>query len=277
MQAPFFERLLVVGLGLVGGSVALGAQKRGLAGEVRGVDPALEQAGPIPLMELAEGARWATAVVLAVPVEAMERVLRDLAPCLLPAAVVTDVASVKGPLAALAQEILPVPENWVGAHPMAGGDGTGFGHARPDLFAGAPCILALQGSESPSVVDRVERFWQCLGTFTVRRTPEEHDAIAAALSHTPHLIAFAYARGLPDDATTLSLAGPGLRDFIRIARSNPALWCEILLRNRERVAEEAAHFSANLTGMLDALARGDREALEQALRAGTSRTEELER
>jgi len=291
MQLPLFERLLVVGLGLIGGSVALGAQKRGLATEVRGVDPALEQqapqraqraagersqVGPIPLMELEAGARWASAVVLAVPIEAMEGVLRQLAPHLSREAVITDTASVKAPVAALAREVLAVPGNCVGAHPMAGGDGSGFAHARPDLFVGAPCILALAGTELPSVVDRTERFWQCLGTFTVRRTPEEHDAIAAALSHAPHLIAYAFARGLPD-AATLALAGPGLRDFIRIARSNPALWCEILFRNRERVADEASRFIANLEGMLDALARGDREELERMLRTGQSRTEKLER
>jgi prephenate dehydrogenase len=276
VDQPLFARLLVVGLGLVGGSVALGAHKRGLAAEVRGVDPALDRAGPIPLVALEEGARWASAVVLAVPIEAMEGVLRQLAPHLSREAVLTDTCSVKGPVAALARELLPAPAQCVAAHPMAGGDGTGFAHARPDLFLGAPCILALAGPELPSVVDRVERFWQCLGTFTVRRTPEEHDAITAALSHAPHLIAFAYAQGLPE-AATLALAGPGLRDFIRIARSNPSLWCEILLRNRECVAEEASRFLGNLKGMLDALTRGDREELERVLRAGQSRTEELER
>ena len=125
-------------------------------------------------------------------------------------------------------------------------------------------------------MDRIEEFWQCLGAFTVRKSPEEHDTIAATLSHVPHLIAFAYAAGLPSDER-LGLAGPGLRDFIRIARANPKLWCEILLMNRCRVAEEAARFSKNLGRLLDALSRGDREALEEALSDGRENIEKLER
>jgi prephenate dehydrogenase len=125
-------------------------------------------------------------------------------------------------------------------------------------------------------VDRIEQFWQCLGTFTVRRTPEEHDAITAALSHAPHVIAYAFARGLPDEET-LELAGRGLRDFIRIARANPRLWSEILLRNRQKVAEEVAKFEKNLGEILEAIGRGDREALERVLDQGRRSLERLQR
>jgi prephenate dehydrogenase len=150
---------------------------------------------------------------------------------------------------------------------MAGGDASGFAHARADLFEGAACILTPEGTEPPEVVDQVEQFWQCLGTFTVRRTPEQHDAITAVLSHAPHVIAYAFARGLPDEEM-LRLAGGGLRDFIRIARANPRLWSEILLRNRQRVTEEVAKFEKNLGQILQALGRGDRDQLERILREG---------
>ena len=274
--APVFERLAVVGLGLVGGSVALAARERALAGEVRGVDPALREAGPIPLIALEEAAEWADALVLAVPLEVMDEVLARLAPRISHEAVLTDTASVKVPVAEACRRHLPVPEHAVGAHPMAGGDATGFAHARADLFDGAACILALEGREPAGVVDRVEQFWQCLGTFTVRQTPAEHDALVAALSHAPHAIAYAFARGLPQ-GEALGLAGAGLRDFVRIARANPKLWCEILLTNRSRIAEEIVRFEKNLGAIRDALARADRDALEQALEAGRAAVEDLER
>ncbi len=276
MTEPLLERLAVVGMGLVGGSVALAAHEKKLAGEVRGVDPALDAAGPIPLVSLETAARWAEGLVLAVPIESMESVLAQLAPMIHPEAILTDTASVKGAVADAARRLLPVPENMVGAHPMAGGDATGFQHARADLFQGAACILALEGAEPAGVVDRVEQFWQCLGTFTVRQTPAEHDAIVAALSHAPHAIAYAFARGLPQGGA-LALAGAGLRDFVRIARANPKLWCEILLRNRSQVAEEVARFEKNLGEIRDALARADRSALEALLEAGRVAVEDLER
>ncbi len=276
MRGPLFERLAVVGLGLVGGSVALGARERGIAAAVKGVDPGLREAGSIPLVGLEEAAGWADALVLAVPLDQLDPVLEGIAPHLSEEAVITDVASVKRPVAAAARRWLARPERCIGAHPMAGGDATGFAHARPDLFQGAACILALEGHEPAAVVDRVEEFWQCFGTFTVRKTPAEHDAISAALSHAPHLIAYAFARGLPG-AGELRLAGGGLRDFIRIARANPARWCEILLMNRSAVAEELARFEKDLGVLQDALVRGDREALLEALRSGQKALEELER
>lgn len=267
MSAPCFERLAVIGLGLIGGSVALGARDRGLAREVRGVDPALGEAGGIPLVPLAEAVAWADGLVLAVPVAAIEPVLAELAGSVRPETLLTDTASVKVPMAEAARRLLPAPERCVGAHPMAGSDASGFAHARPDLFEGAACIVTPQGHEPESVVDRIEQFWQGFGTFTVRRTPEEHDSICAVLSHVPHAIAFAFARGLPGEGT-LELAGRGLRDFVRIARANPRLWSEILLRNRVRVAEEISRFEKHLGGIQEALARGDARALEEALAAG---------
>ncbi len=275
-QPPLFERLAVIGLGLVGGSVALGARARGLAGEVRGVDPQLESAGPIPLVPLEEAVRWADGLVLAVPVERIEPLLEQLARCLRPETILTDTASVKGPMARAVRKLLPHPGRCVGAHPMAGGDASGFAHASPDRFQDAPCILTPEGTECPEVVDRVDQFWQGLGTFTVRMRPQEHDAVAALLSHAPHVVAFAFAQGLPD-AETLRLAGPGLRDFVRIARGNPRLWCEILLMNRWHVAEEIAQFEKNLAGISEALSQGDREALERALILGHEAVATLER
>lgn len=269
-----FERVAVVGLGLLGGSVALAARKHGTAAEIRAVDPKEREPQGIPLVSLAEAASWADLIVLAVPVEVMEPVLQGLAPGLSSATLLTDVASVKGPMAELARRCLPHPERCVGAHPMAGGHQTGFSAASADLFEGAACFVTPSGTEEPAVVDRIERFWQGLGAVTARRTPEEHDAICAVLSHVPHVIAYAFARGLPG-SDVLEFAGPGLRDFIRIARGNSKLWCEILLMNRDRVTEEVARFQSSLEEVLGALERGDRVELERALEDGRRRSERL--
>jgi prephenate dehydrogenase len=269
-----FERLAVIGLGLLGGSVALAARKHGAAREIRGVDPNLSGAQGIPLVSLGEAAGWADLIVLAVPVDAMEGVLRGLAPKLGTGTLLTDVASVKQPMAELARRWLTHPECCVGAHPMAGGHRSGLAAARADLFEGASCFITPAGSEPASVVDRIDGFWQGLGAVTVRRTPEEHDAVCALLSHAPHVIAYAFARGLPD-GEGLELAGPGLRDFIRIARGNSKLWCEILLMNRDRVAEEVARFQSNLEEILGALEREDRAELERLVEEGRRRSEKL--
>ena len=301
MSQPTFERLGVIGLGLVGGSVALGAQKRGLATEIRGVDPGLEKAAGIRLDTLKRVAAWADAIVLSVPLQALEGVMGALAPHLGAETVLTDTGSVKGPVAAAAHQLLPDPGRMVGAHPMAGGDASGFAHADADLFQGAACILALAGNEPPEVVDRIEQFWQGLGTFTVHLSPEAHDATVAVLSHAPHAIAYAFCQGLPEalsaalssraggntpaDAESsaealregLQLAGAGLRDFTRIARANPNLWCEILLRNRGQLAEELQRFQRNFQKLHEALVQGDRQSLEAALAVGQSAVKKLDR
>lgn len=275
MSEPLFARLAVVGMGLLGGSAALAARARGAAGEVRGVDPGLDSAGPIELVPLAEAARWADGILLAVPIQAMEDVLKGIAPHLAPGTLITDLASVKAPMAEMARRLLPDPQNCVGAHPMTGGHRSGFAQASAELFVGATCFVTPEGHEPAEVVDRIEEFWQCLGAVTVRKAPEEHDAITAVLSHVPHLIASAFAQGLPE-REVLQLAGPGLRDFIRIARANPELWCEILLRNRCKVAEGMARFESDLAGLMAALGRGDRAALREALREGRANAENVD-
>lgn len=301
MTRPIFERLAVIGLGLVGGSVARGAQKHGLAREVRGVDPGLSDAGPIALDSLEKATAWADAIVLSVPLQALEPVLEALAPHLGPETILTDTGSVKGPVAHAAKRLLSDPARMVGAHPMAGGDLSGFTHSDPDLFQGAACILALGGAEPPEVVDRVEQFWQGLGTFTVHLSPEAHDAAVAVLSHAPHAIAYAFCQGLPEALSAalagdtggnttsdpgssedalqegLQLAGAGLRDFTRIARANPELWCEILLRNRAQLAEELQRFQINLQKLHEALVQGDRQSLEAALSVGQRAVKSLDR
>ena len=195
-----FERIAIIGLGLLGGSVALAAKSRGIAGCVVGVtrrpetreaalrDGAVDRAGS----DLAEGVRGAELVVLGTPVFAMAEVLRKAAPHLQEGALVTDVGSVKGLLAETLPGILPAGVTYVGSHPMAGSHESGFAHARADLFEGATCIVAPTPGTPRAPVDRVAAFWSGLGATVLERDPALHDAEVGWVSHVPHAVAFAF-------------------------------------------------------------------------------------
>jgi prephenate dehydrogenase len=272
VSAPV-RRLAVIGLGLLGGSVALAARRRGVAERVvaSGRRPtALAEARRRGLVDevgsLAEAVRGADLVVLATPVAAMPGAVREAAPHLSPGARVTDVGSVKGCLAETLPGLLPGEISYVGAHPMAGSHERGWEHARADLFEGAACAVTAMPGQDATAVAFVEAFWRALGARVVRRDPEAHDREVAWTSHVPHVLAFAFAQALADaPAGAAELAGPGFRDFTRIARSDAELWSEILLANRKAVAGPLQRAGERLADLARALEGGDSVALERGL------------
>jgi prephenate dehydrogenase len=222
-----FDRLAVLGLGLLGGSVAWAARVRGAARQVVGCgrQPApLREARARGLVdawavEPAEAVRDADLVVLATPVGAMAGVLRSAAPALRAGTLVTDVGSVKGLLAETLPGIVPPGVRYVGSHPMAGSHEKGPGHARPDLLEGATCVVAASPGDPPEAVARLAAFWSALGARVVRRDPATHDLEVAWISHVPHALAFAFARALGDAPPGAGeLAGTGFRT----SRASPA-------------------------------------------------------
>jgi prephenate dehydrogenase len=265
------ERLAVVGLGLLGGSVALAARSRGIAREVvgatRSADAQAEAlaAGAVDqIAPLAEVARGADLVVLATPVGAMAATVRQLD--LAPGAVVTDVGSVKAPLVDTLPGLLPPGCCYVGSHPMAGSHHRGMAHARADLFEGAVCVVT--EASDPSAGQRVVAFWEALGAQVVRRSAVAHDAEVAWVSHLPHLLAFAFAGSLAAaPAASAALAGAGFRDFTRIARSDAELWADILIANRKALAAPLGAAGAQLEAISRALESGDAEGLDRLLSA----------
>jgi prephenate dehydrogenase len=279
-----FERVAILGLGLLGGSVALAARERGAARTVVGTGrrrDALEEAtrrGVIDASASVERAvESANLVVLATPVTAMAEQLRRAAPHLRPGTLVTDVGSVKGVLAEQLPGLLPPGVPYVGSHPMAGSHLRGVEHARADLFEDAPCVVTATAGTSPEAVERIVAFWERLGARVVRRAPDEHDAEVAWVSHVPHVLAFAFARSLESaPGAAGGLGGSGFRDFTRIAQSDAELWSDILVANAKSiagplrtVAEELRHFAAWLEA-------GDAEALERGIaraRAALARTQ----
>ncbi len=274
MNARFepIERLTVLGLGLLGGSVAWAARERGLAQEVVGCgrrEAPLREArsrGLVDRIEVdpAAAVLGAELVVLATPVGSMAGVLRAAAKGLRRDALVTDVGSVKSMLTETLPGLVPPGVVYIGAHPMAGSHEKGPEHARPDLFEGATCVITPTAGDSEPAVARIERFWSALGAHVVRRDPTIHDVEVAWMSHVPHALAFAFARALGDAPPSAGeVAGSGFRDFTRIARSDPELWAEILVANRKAVQGPLARVAERLGDLARALETGDIDTMDR--------------
>jgi prephenate dehydrogenase len=268
-----FERLAVLGLGLLGGSVALAARRRRVARRVVGGarrrearEQALRRGVVDEALDFEAAVRGADLVVLATPVFAMADAVRRIGPALAPGAIVTDVGSVKGLLAETLPGLLPRGVAYVGSHPMAGSHARGLAHAREDLFEGAACVVDA-GSDAAATA-RVAEFWRALGARVVARDPAQHDAEVAWTSHLPHAVAFAYAAALrASPAGAREVTGSGFADFTRIAHSDPELWAEILTANRKALAAPLQCMSEALAGLARAIEANDEEAVERWIAA----------
>jgi len=295
-----FGRIAIFGVGLLGGSVALAARQRGLAQQVLGVarrpetaqallaagivDEALPApgaaAGPGEALAANEASAASGAsgtvgaapavdlAVLCTPVSAMARALQSGAVRLAEGALVTDVGSVKGPLCETLPGLLPEGVHYIGAHPMAGGHLGGWRRARAELFQGAACALTPAPDAPAAAVQRASDFWRGLGARVLLRRAERHDAEVAWISHAPHALAFAFARALAAaPAAAAELRGKGFRDFTRIARSDPALWADILVANRKALAGPLQAAADQLKKLARGIESGSAAAVEQFLRA----------
>jgi len=268
---PRFECVAVLGLGLLGGSVALAAKARGVAARVVGATrspDALAEAlrrGAIDAgASYADAAREADLVVLATPVFAMAEVVQRIAPVLRAGSVITDVGSVKAVLCETLPGLLPRGVSYVGAHPMAGSHLRGFEHARADLFEGAVCIVT--SSADASAFERTSGFWRALGAHVIHRNPAQHDAEVAWMSHVPHVLAFAFAGALESaPPAARAVAGAGFRDFTRIAQSDPELWGDILTANRKALAAPLARALEGLQDFARALEANDADGVERRI------------
>lgn len=287
-MTPLFTHAAVLGLGMIGGSVLAAGRARGLFGRATGADPdPAARAGALAagLVEAvtasaAEAASGADLLVLATPVEVMEAVAREAVPRLAPGALVTDVGSVKEPLvAALAPLAGAAGAGFVPGHPIAGTERAGIEAARSDLFAGRLAVLTPTASTDPAALERITRLWEALGSIVVRMDPAAHDAAFAALSHLPHLVAFALLASLAADPVLAEaaprLSGAGLKDTTRIGASSPSLWRGICLANRARLLAALDRFERTLADLRRALAAGDGAALERTFAAAKSLRERI--
>jgi prephenate dehydrogenase len=269
------RRLAVIGVGLLGGSVAKAARAQGLAREVIGIgrdvgrlqaavnDGAIDRA----TSDLADGVRDADFVLLATPVRTIEDLLASAWHAIPTDAIVTDVGSSKAAIVRKAEALARRrPLAFVGSHPMAGSEKSGYGVSRADLFHGALVVVTPTDASAPGAVKTVTAFWEHLGARVTALHPETHDATVAAISHLPHLVACALvdavSREMPD---ALPIAARGFKDTTRIAAGDPTMWQEIFLANRAPLAEALGAFRRALADLERLVERGDPDALEAAL------------
>lgn len=276
-----FKQLGLVGCGLMGASFALALQQQGLVERVVGFSPSAGtrdkalQRGVIQqaVTSAGEAVQGADLVLLAVPVSQTAACLREIAPHLQAHALLMDVGSTKTDVVAAAQAALgdKLP-CFLPAHPIAGKAQAGVDHAEATLYQDRALILTPLPHNTPAQIAQATQLWQALGSRVHQMTPEAHDATFAAVSHVPHLLAFAQVNGLlqqPEGEAFLKLAGPGFRDFSRIAASDPAVWRDILLANAQQVLTQTMHFRLALEQLEAAITQGDAAQL-QALIAQAS-------
>ncbi len=267
------KRLAVIGVGLIGGSLALALRKAGACGEVVGCGRSrenLERAvalGVIDRFEQDPGRAVAGAdmVVLGVPLGAMEEVMGRIASCLAEHAVVTDVGSAKMAVADAARRRLGGSlSRFVPGHPIAGTERSGVEAAFASLFEGCSVILTPLPETEAAALARVGAMWRACGAEVVEMDIAHHDEVLAATSHLPHLLAYTLVDTLArmdDSEEIFRYAAGGFRDFTRIASSDPVMWRDICLANREAIGEMLARFSKALQGLAEAVQGGDGEAL----------------
>lgn len=291
MTTHAIRHLGIVGLGLIGGSFARALRSAGAVGTIAAYDSDPDQGryalehGIVDRMlpSAADVARESDVVVVAVPVLATGAALAALKPGLAPTTVVTDVGSTKQSVLAAAREVFgDVPPRFVAAHPIAGTEKSGVANAQIQLFRGHRLILTPHAAQDAQAAALVESLWTAVGARVVRMDPARHDAIFAATSHLPHLLAYSFVDMLDQlegaDADIFPNAGGGFRDFTRIASSSPRMWHDILRANAEPVAALLKQQIVELTRLHTLIETGEWDALRAVFeRARAARERHLTR
>lgn len=271
---PLFRRVALIGFGLIGGSIARAARAQGLAGEI--VTTARSKETRARVVELgvvdrvletnAEAVKDADLVILCIPVGICGDVAKEIAPHLKAGAIVSDVGSVKGAVLRDMAAHLPANVHFVPAHPVAGTEHSGPDSGFAELFINRWCILTPPENADPAAVEKLHKFWAAVGANVEIMTADHHDLVLAVTSHLPHLIAYTIV-GTADEledvtrSEVLKFSAGGFRDFTRIAASDPTMWRDVFLANKDAVLEMLGAFQEDLSKLTRAIRRGDGEAL----------------
>ncbi|MBX3655833.1 MAG: prephenate dehydrogenase/arogenate dehydrogenase family protein [Ramlibacter sp.] len=273
-----FEQLGLIGCGLMGGSFALALKRAGLVKRVVGYSKSpstTERARQMGVIDVeAPSALLAVSgadiVLLAVPVSATEATLKAIKHLVTANTLIMDVGSTKRDVVDAARRVLGAHvATFIPAHPVTGKEVSGVDHADPDLYSGKQVILTPIERTLTAKLQQAVDLWTALGSKVIQMSPESHDAAFAAVSHLPHLVAFALINGItnqPHGRDYLSLAGPGFRDFTRIAASDPKMWRDVLLANREELLSQSKKFRDALHSLEIMIQSGNSDALEGLVR-----------
>jgi prephenate dehydrogenase len=265
------ECLVIVGVGLIGGSIGLAAKQRGQFKKVIGVGrdlstfPRIRSLGCVDEMttDLAGAAARADVLVICTPVDRIaEQVLSVERECK-PGSLITDAGSAKAALVAEVERKFVGEAQFVGSHPLAGSEKKGPEHARADLFDGRLTLITPTNRTPKAAIERAARFWESLGSRVKQVSPEFHDEALAVTSHLPHLVAAALAEMLPVELAEFTATG--FRDATRLAAGDPQLWSAIFSQNNKHISEALDRFQERLSQFQAALAKGDRGQLDQLL------------
>jgi prephenate dehydrogenase len=280
---PLIKRLAVVGVGLIGGSLARILREKGEVGEIVGIGRGtanLERAVALGVIDrythdLAAGVAAADLVFLATPVCTIAGLVQQMAPFLSPGCIVTDGGSVKEEIVVACEALMPQGTCFVGGHPIAGTEHSGVEASFATLYQGRRCIITPTVHTHQGALAKVVQMWELAGSEVMQMDPETHDKVLAAISHLPHMVAYSLvnAVGAYDRCgeSILKYSAGGFRDFTRIASSDPVMWRDIALQNRAALLEMMDHFSASLTQLRAMVAAGEGPAMEEFF----SRSKEL--
>jgi cyclohexadieny/prephenate dehydrogenase len=271
---PQFKRIALIGFGLIGGSIARAARAQGLVGDIVTTAHSAKTRARVAELGIvdsvvetnAEAVKNADLVILCIPVGACGPVAQEIAAHLKPGAIVSDVGSVKGAVVRDMAPHLPAAAHFVPAHPVAGTEHSGPDSGFAELFINRWCILTPPEGTDPNAVAKLRAFWTAMGAKVEVMTPDHHDLVLAITSHLPHLIAYTIV-GTADElakvtsSEVIKFSAGGFRDFTRIAASDPTMWRDVFLANKEAVLEMLGTFTEDLSKLTRAIRRGDGEAL----------------
>jgi len=274
LDEPIFKELAIIGIGLIGSSVARAARRRNAAGRIVVADQSedtLARAHALGLgdectSDLGSAVRSADCVILCAPVGANESIGRTIAKALKPGAIVTDVGSVKGTVISTLAPILPPHAHFIPAHPVAGTEQSGPDAGFASLFVNRWCILTPPEDVDPDALGKLRAFWQALGSNVEIMSASHHDLVLAITSHVPHLIAYNIVGTAADleevtQSEVIKFSAGGFRDFTRIAASDPTMWRDVFLHNKDAVLEMLGRFNEDLTALQRMIRREDGDGL----------------
>jgi cyclohexadieny/prephenate dehydrogenase len=274
LQQPIFERMALIGMGLIGSSIARAARAqnavRSIVATARSPDTRRRVAELGLADQVVESNAAAVAgadlVIVCIPVGACGAAAKEIGPHLAPGAIVSDVGSVKGSVVRDMAPHLPANVHFVPSHPVAGTENSGPDAGFAELFIDRMCILTPPPGTDPDAVARLTALWKAIGSHVESMSPEHHDLVLAVTSHLPHLIAYtivgtAYDLREVTRSEVLKFSAGGFRDFTRIAASDPTMWRDIFLANKEAVLEMLGRFNEDVSALTKAIRHGDGDAL----------------
>jgi cyclohexadieny/prephenate dehydrogenase len=274
MSEPMFDRVALIGLGLIGSSLSHAMRRRNLARTIVGTAQSEKTRDTALRLGLvasayataAEAVRDADLVILCAPVGVCGKLAQEMAPALRPGAILTDVGSVKGAVVRDVGPHVPPGVHFVPGHPIAGTEHSGPEAGFAELYDGRWCVLTPPRGTDEGAVDRLAAFWRACGSHVEVMDADHHDLVLAITSHVPHLIAYNIvntARHLErvTDSEVIKFSAGGFRDFTRIAASDPVMWRDVFLNNKEAVLEMLGRFSEDLTALQRAIRFGEAETL----------------